>query len=446
MVSGYDDLANINNGTPVNPSGGLNEAGFAISCTSVYEDYDPSHEYYNINTKLLWDALEECATIDEFDAFLNNWRQNNSGKAISGNFVAIDAHGGAALYECYTGGTTDSIYYRKYDANTGAITLQDGSSAGVDTIAQTYGFVNRANANTFIPFNFGEQRRWRAQTILIDLAETGRLNYRNCMTEVAKDVIGQQIDGSGNLLDDGTCQNGTNASCLIDYSTTYCISRASTRLGMVVDGVASGNDPRLSVFWCLLGEPSVGVFVPYFVNARQISYLSWADDVDLDGNYYDINDVSLMNRACNRRETYKHLIYPDNNGNVLLGMNTKVMNKLELAKVQQWTFPLEAFVFQKTEEYLADMYANPSYVTAENLKNFSDYCAAYVYSNFEEGSDQACPWTFEKPWTPAWGGYTRGGFEGGTDVFPPVPLAPTIMPDDAFTGATSGLMAPLLGY
>jgi hypothetical protein len=445
MVSAYDDWANYNNGIPVNPSGGLNEAGFAVACTSVYEDTNLTDELNNINTMLLWDSLEQCATIEDFDAFLNNWRQNNSGKVISGNFVAIDANGGAALYECYSGGTSGPLQFRKYDANTGTITLQDGSSAGVDTNAQTYGFVNRANANTYLPNEFGEERRWRARCVLTNLAQTGRLNYRNCMTEVSKDVVGQQVDNLGNILDDGTCHNGTDYSCLVHYSTTYCISRASSRLGMVVDGVAAGNDPRLSVFWCVLGEPSVGVFVPYFVNARGISYLSWADDVDLDGNLYDLNDVSFMSRACNRRETFQHLIYPDNTGSMLTGMNEKHMNKIELSKVQQWTFPLEAFVFQKTEEYLADMTAHPSYITTENLKNFSDYCAEYVYCNFDEGSADARPWTFAKPWNPTWGGYTRSGLDSSTDSMPVTPLPPTIMPSNAFTSALSAQITDISG-
>jgi hypothetical protein len=70
---------------------------------------------------------------------------------------------------------------------------------------------------------------------------------------------------------------------------------------------------------------------------------------------------------------------------------------------------LEDFIAQKTEEILADMTANPSYLTTDNLQSFSDYCAEYMYNNYNEESATSYAWTFAKPWGSAWGGYTRGG-------------------------------------
>ena len=90
-------------------------------------------------------------------------------------------------------------------------------------------------------------------------------------------------------------------------------------------------------------------------------------------------------------------------------MDDKNINKIELAKVQQWTFPLDDFIFRKSEEYLADMTAHPSYLTTDNLRNFSDYCADYMYNNYNEGSATSYAWTFAKPWGSAWVGSTRGG-------------------------------------
>lgn len=418
MVIGFDDVAELNNGTPVNPSGGVNQAGFAISCTSVYEEFNPLHELFNINTDLIRHALQECATLDDFDALLKRFKYDHIGKIISGNFVAIDARGGAALYECFTGnlfGMLRPVMYRKYDANNGRVvefnglytyTRDRGDGDGF------IGFVNRANANTYIPWNYGEERRWRAEELLGQLAASGRLNYRNCMTEVAKDTYGKQVDGYGNEVDQASRQES--------YSSTYCISRAATRLAMVVDGVAPGGDPRLSTFWCALGEPSTSVFIPYYVYAGEVSWLAWIDDIDIDGNQYDLTDASMLARAANRREIYENLIYDSNNGDALWGMDDKTMNKTELRNAQTWTQPIEDFIFQKNEELLADMTVSPSYLTRQNLKDFSHYCAAYVYANYNEGDSDMYAWTFEKPWSPAWVGYTRGGFEndGWTAVAP----------------------------
>lgn len=409
MVIGFDDVAELNNGTPVNPSGGVNQAGFAISCTSVYEELNPLHELFNINTDLIRHALQECATLDDLDALLKRFKKEHFGKIISGNFVAIDAKGGAALYECYTGslfGMLRPVMYRKYDANTGRVTEYNGYYTFTKDPGQGdafIGFVNRANANSYIPYNYGEERRWRAQDILTELAVDGRLNYRNCMTLVAKDVYGKQLDGYGNEIDQAGRQT--------NYSTTYCISRAATRLAMVVDGVPSGKDPRYSTFWCALGEPSTSVFIPYYVYAGDVSWLAWIDDIDLDGNKYDLMDACMLSRAANRREIYEYLLYDSNNGDALLGMDDKTMDKTRLQEIQAWTAPIEQNIFLKNEEMLADMAANPSYLTPDNLSDFSNYCAAYVYSNYNEGAPETYAWTFAKPWGSSWEGYTRGGFQ-----------------------------------
>ncbi len=449
MVIGFDDIAELNNGTPVNPSGGINEAGFAISCTSVYEELNPIHELFNINTDLIRHALQECATLDDFDELLKNFKKEHVGKIISGNFVAIDARGGAALYECYTGsllGLFRPVMYRKYDANNGRVIQYNGYYTSTLDEGQGnsfIGFVNRANANTYIPYNYGEERRWRAEELLTELATAGRLNYRNCMTVVAKDIYGQQLDGYGNELDQAGCQE--------DYSTTYCISRAATRLAMVVDGVASGGNPRLSTFWCALGEPSTSVFIPYYVNAGEVSWLAWIDGIDLDGNQYDLTDASMLARAANRREIFETLIYETNTGDALFGMDDKTMNKTENQEAWEWIAPIEELIFLKNEEMLADMTAHPSYLTSENMKDFSNYCAAYVYGNYNEGVSETYAWSFNKPWSSTWVGYTRGGFEndGLAAVSPDLPVSSSqvssLASSQDSTGSLAIIIAKLLG-
>jgi hypothetical protein len=435
LVSAFDDAAQFNNGTADNPSGGVNQAGLGISCTSVYEDFNPLHEIINVNTDLIRHALQECATVADWEALLKNFYKTHWGKVISGNFVVIDAKGGAALYECYTGllfaGILHPMNFRKYDANNGKVTAFNGTFRATTTENQGQGtnfigFFARANSNSYITFNYGEERRVRMEELLTDLALSGRLNYRNSMVEVNKDVNGQQLDGQGRQLDPATC--------LGDYSTTYCISRAATRLSMLVDGVASGGNPLQSVFWCALGEPSVSVFLPYFVNAGAVSPLAYYDDIDLDGKYYDLNDNSLLARASNARETFEGLLYDSNTGDLVTGMEDKTMNKYELAKIQAWTFPIEENIFQKCEEFLADITAHPSYLTPANMQNFSNYCVQYMYSNYLTGSANAYAWNFAKPWGSTWDGYTRGGFD------PIVPIG-----TQTSSGSSSSLLDSFLG-
>src|SRR4030043_1789323 len=103
MVYDWDEVAKANGLThnppinsPINPSGGVNEAGFAISCTSVYEDFMPIHEALNINTHMIQESLEKCVTLSDYDNLIKVWNTLNRGKFISGNFVVIAARGASA--------------------------------------------------------------------------------------------------------------------------------------------------------------------------------------------------------------------------------------------------------------------------------------------------------------------------------------------------------------
>ncbi|PKL35299.1 MAG: hypothetical protein CVV44_21030 [Spirochaetae bacterium HGW-Spirochaetae-1] len=397
MVHNYDDLAWINNGVRENPSGGLNEAGLAVSCTSVYEDFNPYHEAININTDLIRETLQECATLDDFDTYLKNWYNNHAGMVISGNFVVIDAQGGAALYECYTGQIAGQIKYRKYDANTGRETDWDGTAETVMTESRegeddfNY-FYNRANNNSYININFGEERAIRANELLNMLVDEGNMNYRTLMRVVTKDVTGNQLDPvTGTVL-------AEEEEDLGNYSTTYCISRNQTRTALVVDGVKAGDNPALSVFYCALGEPSISVYTPYFAHAQAVSWLCHIDSMDLIGRLYDLNDTCFLNRAMNRREAYDNLIYKTNTGDVIQGMDNVCINKIELAAAQEWTLPLEDFILDMTAEYIDDMRGKSSYITQANLASFSDYCVEYLYENYNAASADYYPWTMEKPW------------------------------------------------
>ncbi|MDY6933081.1 MAG: Ig-like domain-containing protein [Spirochaetota bacterium] len=377
MVYDHDEWANINNGTPINPSGGVNEAGFAITCTSVYEDFLPHHEWTNVNTDLNRLALQECVSLDDFEELLSRWHETHPNKVISGNFAVIDAHGGAALYECYTGlfpFFDNHIRYRKYDAN-----------SAKDDDGNFIGFVNRTNSNSYIPFNYGEERRWRAYDLMKDMVEGDRLNYRNVMLEVAKDVI----TSKGDDYDPGPEE---------DYSTTYCISRAQTRLAFVVDGVTSDDDPRLVTFWCNLGEPSIGVYVPLFPYAKDVSFYVWADDFDDNEDPFDIDDSCLLNRAISDREIYDQLIYDSNTGDYYNGMDDFRINKIELAVVQEWTFPLDDFIVDKTEEFMNNLRDIESRITENNLLDFSDFCAEYAYENYTHASSDYYAWSYSMPW------------------------------------------------
>lgn len=387
----HEDLIELLTGSPVTPSAGVNEAGFAIASTSVYEEYNIVHTLTDLSSELLMDALQQCITIADFDALITAWHEAHPDSSVSANVAVIDAHGGAAMYELFTGYFTSGlmpIQYRKYDANTGSIKERIVTYNDEDYTEQYMessdpaprGFYVRTNYNDYCPWNVGQDRRARAEELLAAMAGQNRLNYRTVMREVAKDVFGKQ------LSEDSSDTN---------YSTMYCLSRACTRLGLVVDGVASGGDPRLSVFWCALGEPSVAVFVPYFAAAKEVSFLAYADNVDADGNYLDTSAASFFCIAEDKRETYNGLIYSSNRGDTALGMYDNYINKVELAKVQKWAFAIEDNLLDGTEFIFSFLRANQELINQEHLRHFADYCAAYAYMNYIEGTSSRLTWNYD---------------------------------------------------
>jgi len=379
-------------------SGGVNGAGFAICNTTVYER-NPLHELVNGNTELMDYALNECTTIDEFEYVIAHWHEINPcsiwpwdlGRwVISGNFAVIDANGGAALFEAFTGTEIFSycseIMYEKFDANT-----------------DPNGFINRTNSHQWTQLSTDTPRELRAYQMLLDLKESNDLSYRTLMQDIAKDVCGgdcNDYNDNGIFWDD--CESDLDDP--ENYNTRYCISRNETNLSLVVHGIAPGEDPRLSTFWCALGEPSLSVSIPYFVSAENISFYAWADSFDREGNPKDTDSSCLLNRANDRLEVGDDASSPcfsfydlySNNG--YLESIDKTVNYNDLLRVQQWTLPLEDFIIDKTEDYLDDMRIVPSRITAANLYNLSHYCAEFAYNNYTNCSSEYFPWNFTKSW------------------------------------------------
>ena len=333
------------------PSGGVNDVGFAVTNTTVY---DPNliNEFFNKNVVLTKHALEKCETVEDFEALLNSWDSSS----ISGNFAVIDAHGGAALFEAYTEqGVGGPITYEKFDAN--QATDEDGSFIG---------FVNRTNSHQWIEHKNDDERERRAHEIMTMMVNKGRLSHRNVMQEVAKDVC---CDAEKENLE--------------SFDTRLCISRARTRLALVVHGVAPEEDPRLCTFWITLGEPSAGVSVPLFSYPGHIPRYAQA--------YY--SGVSRLNLAI----VYRELHLYDNNGFGPIPLD-RTINYSKLLEVQEYSIPIEDIIFDKTEEYLAHMRVDPEQTTKNNLDSFSEYCARFALKNYIRESVNYYGWNFENPW------------------------------------------------
>lgn len=478
-------------------SGGVNEAGFAITNTTVYQE-SPLHEYLaSANLNIMSNALKRCATVADFDEYIATWHEDiaNGTRILSGNFVTMDAYGGATYYELTTGDSQTDIYayggrvkVHRIDANTGFVTNEDGALIGnngdigtltdevnnvietimnrereiiteeysltadrdaivdsngflIDDGAQFCGVVNGTNSSFWISLHDDTPRQDRALEMMLQLKSEERLNYRSLLQEVAKD-----IDIEAYQLDTYPSLSNRDAGTDTQQSTFHTISRYSTNLAFVVDGVPPGSDPRLSTMWINLGEPSVGAAVPFFPAANAVSNLAWGDTKFL-GIVFDFSPTCYLNRAItNVRDT----LY-DNNGSdgSLLSMlphlditgqlfldllqvnwlfntpenawddfegalsewhkawlanmavNDSTDKTIDLPlfyQVQEWVYPLEHTLFDQTATYLDQMRLDQSKISESNLSTFSDYAVEFLCENFEHTSDTHKTWSFDDPW------------------------------------------------
>lgn len=102
-------LAKVTPGTP-EVWGGENETGFAIMNTATYDlkDDDIPMEMMDREGILMYRALEVCATVDDFEHFLDTLSRP---MYVEANFGVIDNCGGAAYYE------VNNYTWTKFDVN-----------------------------------------------------------------------------------------------------------------------------------------------------------------------------------------------------------------------------------------------------------------------------------------------------------------------------------------
>ncbi len=324
-------------------SGGANEAGFAIANASVYADTN-LEELINQDANLIKESLQQCDTVACFEEKMVNWQFSHGKSAVlNSNFAVMDAYGNAAVYEVHAPlvNAAQKAQFIKHDAV-------------IDR------FANHTNFNSFVS-NPGVERRDRAESIMSVLVNNGQMGPTQMMQKVAKDV----------------CGNASNQPTT-RFPTNKCISRAQTTAGMVIEGVAPGQDPRLTTVWLNLGEPSIGVFAPVFPVAHAVPGTM----------KMDLLGFSRLNKAIVNNEFSLY----DNNGGIndLLPnpwMDTTI-NLDKLQPIRDKANAIETQAWQDTAAFLGPMRANPSLITTEKLLAFQTVANQFVYQSYKASASK----------------------------------------------------------
>jgi len=226
--NGYSYTGLINTGKTASVYGGINEKGFAIMNNLSYNlvpkgvDHDPQ------NGKVMKGALERCASIEDFVAYIDTARF----WGCSANFGVIDAHGGAAYFEVW-----DSLVVR-YDVPDGGYLYRTNFS-----------FAGRHTTG-------GGQSRYDAATVALK-AHKGKFTR-----EWLFENIGRSFYYRGEDLLDRDCS-------LYDLPDSS-IARTCSVAGLLIEGVGSKDKENSGVVWTAPGYVPCCYAVPVWVASGEL--------------------------------------------------------------------------------------------------------------------------------------------------------------------------------
>ncbi|WP_294611881.1 hypothetical protein [uncultured Bacteroides sp.] len=219
---------------------GTNSAGFALMNTQSYNlvDVKDGEERGAANGRIIYRALEVCATVEDFCHFLDTISKPSY---IEANLGVIDAKGGAVMFE------VDYQKYIMYDAN-------NPKDAPYGYVARTnFSFAGKVNEGA------GYVRYMEADQVLMKASATGSITPQFIFNDLSRSFRNRMLDID---LRSGAYNRPQASGWFVDQDF---IPRSSTSCSVVVQGVKPGEKAELTTMWTLLGYSPTGIAIPLWV-------------------------------------------------------------------------------------------------------------------------------------------------------------------------------------
>ena len=218
---------------------GYNSAGFAIMNTVSYnlilKDTIDVRDHEGL---IMREALKECATVDEFELFLN---KHAKPLGVETNFGVIDASGGAAYFE------VSNFSFKKLDVN-------DPGIAPMGYIIHTnFSFTGDPNSGS------GQIRYKTAEDLFYQAAQQNNLTVRFILQDVSRSLWHSltKTDLKKSFSENPAEQKILNFT---DFIPRYFSSSA-----VAIQGVKTGEKADYTTMWTLLGFPLTSVVTPLWL-------------------------------------------------------------------------------------------------------------------------------------------------------------------------------------
>ena len=284
---------------------GTNEAGFCL-LNAFSPDLRGKSKKGPGNGTLLKRALGHCRSVAEFETLLT--KTNRSGRRTVSSFAAIDASGAAAMFE------VGNRSFVRFDA--------------ADPKNNPSGFIVRSNFALSVKDpktrKKSIERYRRGRTLCRAALEAHDLTPAHLLRQFCRDLA----DPAGKPYP--VEEKGTPMS----FDTNRCINRSSTAAGVVFQGIRRGENPELTTFWAILGEPIFSIAVPCWVAAGGVA-------PELRGE----KQSPLCDAATTlRKRNYKNRILKEK--------KVPFLSTAKLPEIWRKTFPVEDKIFGDCERAL----------------------------------------------------------------------------------------------
>ncbi len=234
----YLAIVGANDSLPRSAWAGHNEKGFAIINTAAYNLNGKKPDVAGKDGRLMKRALEICATLEDFEQFLDTLQRPIG---VNSNYGVIDANGGCAYYETGNNG------YTKFDAN--------------DPNVAPYGYLVRTN-HAFS----GDREMDKGVERFIAISDF--MLYADFSDQINKDYLLR--NAPRNLRHGFTNIDLYKQIPESEYEKTIVpfkdyIPRYQSTSCVLIQGVKQGESPLLTVSWTIVGSPLTTVAIPLLI-------------------------------------------------------------------------------------------------------------------------------------------------------------------------------------
>ncbi len=256
---------------------GTNSTGFSIMNTASYNLKDDHVKEMDLEGKLMYRALEICASLADFERLLDTLTRP---MRVEANFGVIDAMGGAAYYE------VNNHSWIKVDANDLSV------APGGYLIYTNFSYTGRINEG------MGYMRYQTAVDLFQKKATVGGFTPRWIFEEASRSFYHAFL--GMDLRDPAFSPQKANGW----FPDQDFIPRRSSTCSIVIEGVKEGEDPLETIMWTVMGYPPAGVAIPLWVQMGKNQF-------DLLLGQGEKNQSPL----CEWAVTLKHRAFPKTRGN-----------------------------------------------------------------------------------------------------------------------------------